>query len=396
MTHSTPSESSAAPGTVSEVAKLALKLGLTAFGGPAAHIAMLRQEVVTHRHWMSDAHFLDLLAATNLIPGPNSTEMVIHVGQERAGWRGLIVAGTLFILPAMLITLAFAWAYQRFGTTPEFTAAMTGVKPVVIAVIVQAIWGLGKSISHRWQLILVAIAALVMSLAGINELVVLLGLGLAVLLGSVYLPGGLGSAVISFPAMDDLMRRGPDLVPLLAIAAEPYSPLRLFWELFKIGGTLYGSGYVLVSFLQQGFVEQLGWLTEQQLIDAVAIGQFTPGPVFSTATFVGYLVGGWSGAVLATIAIFLPAFVLVALTHPLLPRLRESRWASGFLDGVSAAAIGLMAAVTIVLARSALISPFTVLLALAAALLLIRFRVNSAWLIIAGGLLGSLARPLGL
>lgn len=357
---------------------------------------MLRQEVVAQRHWMSDARFLDLLAATNLIPGPNSTEMVIHVGQARAGWRGLIVAGTLFILPAMLITLAFAWAYQRYGQTPEFTAALTGVKPVVIAVIVQAIWGLGKSISHRWQLILVAVAAMILALIGVNELVVLFGLGLLVMLGSVLLQGGIGPAIAAYPAIDDLLRRGPDLTPLLAVAIEPYSPFRLFWEMLKIGGTLYGSGYVLISFLQQSFVEHLGWLTEQQLIDAVAIGQFTPGPVSSTATFVGYLVGGWLGAVLATIAIFLPAFVLVAISHPLLPRLRASRWASGFLDGVSSAAIGLMAAVTIQLAQAALISPFTVALALAAALLLIRFRINSAWLIIAGGLLGSLARPLGL
>jgi chromate transporter len=378
------------PGPLAEVAALSLKLGLTAFGGPAAHIAMLRDEVVSRRGWMSDAYFLDLLAATNLIPGPNSTEMVIHTGYHRAGRLGIAVAGALFILPAAAITLVFAWLYVEYGTTPQLESLLAGVKPVVIAVILQAIWGLGRAIAVRPVLVLVSILAFALSLAGVNELLVLIGLGLAVMMGRVGAARGLGAIVLALPTLREVTPRTPEMAIALAALSEPYSPLRLFLEFLKIGATLYGSGYILLSFLQQDFVQGLGWLTEQQLLDAVAVGQFTPGPVFTTATFVGYLVGGWGGAALATIGIFLPAFVLVAATHPLVPRLRDSPWSAGFLDGVSAAAVGLMAAVTVVLGRSAITGPFTAALALLAALLLIRFRVNSAWLIVGGGVLGFL------
>jgi len=381
---------------MSEVARVSLKLGLTAFGGPAAHIAMLREEVVTRRSWMSDSFFLDLLAATNLIPGPNSTEMVIHAGYHRAGWRGLLTAGLLFILPAALITLAFAWVYDRYGTTPALESVLYGVKPVVIAVVLQAIWGLGRTISSQPPLLIVSIAAFALSLAGFNELVILLGFGIASMLVTVFRHRDHIDLIVAIPPLRELVQRGPDFLPSILAAAEPYSPLRLFLEFLKIGGTLYGTGYVLLSFMQQDFVEKLGWLTEQQLLDAVAVGQFTPGPVFTTATFVGYLVGGWGGAALATIGIFLPAFFLVAFTHPLLPRIRSSSWSKGFLDGVSAAAVGLMASVTVVLGGAALTSTFAVALALIAALLLIRFRVNSAWLIIAGGLIGFLWQSAGL
>ena len=382
------------PGALAEVAALSLKLGLTAFGGPAAHIAMLRDEIVTRRRWVSDAYFLDLLAATNLIPGPNSTEMLIHAGYHRAGRLGLLVAGLLFILPAALITLVFAWLYEQYGTTPQLEAMLAGVKPVVIAVIVQAIWGLGKTIAVRPALILVSVVAFGLSLSGVNELIVLIGLGLAVMLARVTSVRGFGAFLPAIPAIYDGLQRSSDWIPLLATVAEPYSPLRLFLEFLKIGATLYGTGYVLLSFLQQDFVQGLGWLTEPQLLDAVAVGQFTPGPVFTTATFVGYLVGGWGGAALATIGIFLPAFILVAVTHPLVPKLRASPWSAGFLDGVSAAAVGMMAAVTVVLGRAAIAGPFTAALAILAALLLIRLRVNSAWLIAAGGLLGVLADSL--
>ena len=375
-------------GSVSEVARLSLKLGLTAFGGPAAHIAMLRDEIVTRRGWMTDAYFLDLLAATNLIPGPNSTEMVIHAGHHRAGRRGLLVAGFLFILPAALITLVFAWLYERYGSTPQLHALLSGVKPVVIAVIVQAIWGLGRTIAGQLPLLGTAAIAFGLSLAGVNELIVLLGLGGVVMATRVIAVRGDARLFIALPAPLGLIHRAPELFPVLLAAVEPYSPARLLLKFLKIGATLYGTGYVLLAFLQQDFVEHLGWLTEQQLLDAVAVGQFTPGPVFSTATFVGYLVGGWGGAILATIGIFLPAFLLVAVTQPLIPKLRQSPWSAGFLDGVSAAALGMMAAVTLVLARSAIVGPFTLALALLAALLLIRWRVNSAWLIVAGGALG--------
>jgi chromate transporter len=383
--------------SLGEVARLSLKLGLTAFGGPAAHIAMLRDEVVTRRGWMSDPFFLDLLAATNLIPGPNSTEMVIHAGYHRAGKPGLAVAGLLFILPAALITLVFAWIYERFGTTPQLEAVLYGVKPVVIAVILHAIWGLGRTIATQPPLIAVSLLAFVLSIAGVNELAVLLGLGAVVMVGRVWTERRHALLIAPLIASRELSFRLAELSPMLAAAAaEPYSPARLFLEFLKIGATLYGTGYVLLSFLQQDFVENLGWLTEQQLLDAVAVGQFTPGPVFTTATFVGYLVGGWGGAVLATVGIFLPAFVLVAATYPLVPKLRASPWTAGFLDGVSAAAVGMMAAVTVVLGRAALVSPFTIAAALVAALLLIRYRVNSAWLIVGGGILGTLAARGGL
>jgi chromate transporter len=377
-------------GSLREVAAVSLKLGVTAFGGPAAHIAMLRDEVVNRRGWMTDAYFLDLLAATNLIPGPNSTEMVIHSGYHRAGRTGLLVAGLVFVLPAALITLAFAWVYERYGTTPQLESLLAGVKPVVIAVIVQAIWGLGRSIAARPALIAVSVLAFALSFAGINEIAILLGLGLAAMIARVIAAHGLGVTLIAVTAPRDILHRLPELTLPLAAAIEPYSPYRLFLEFLKIGATLYGTGYVLLSFLQHDFVEGLGWLTEQQLLDAVAVGQFTPGPVFTTATFVGYLVGGWGGAALATIGIFLPAFVLVAFTHPLVPKLRESVWTAGFLDGVSAAAVGMMAAVTVLLGQAAFTGPFTVALALVAALLLIRYRINSAWLILAGAALGFL------
>ena len=377
-------------GSVVEVVTLALKLGLTAFGGPAAHVAMLRDEIVTRRRWMSDSYFLDLLAASNLIPGPNSTEMVIHAGYHRAGWRGLLAGGLFFILPAALITLAFAWVYERYGTTPQLESFLYGVKPVVIAVIVQAIWGLGRSIASQLPLLGVSLIALALSLLGLNELVVLIGFGVAVMVARVVTERGVAGFLFFVEVPQGLLHRSPELAPALAAAVEPYSPIRLFLELLKTGATLYGTGYVLLSFLQQDFVENLGWLTEQQLLDAVAVGQFTPGPVFTTATFVGYLVGGWGGAALATAGIFLTAFVLGGLTHSLVPKLRSSRWASGFLDGVSAAAVGMMAAVTVVLGRAALVDMFTIVLAVIATLLLVRFKINSAWLIVVGGMLGVL------
>ena len=383
-------------GTVPEVVRLALKLGLTAFGGPAAHIAMLRDEIVTRRGWMTDAYFLDLMAATNLIPGPNSTEMVIHAGYHRAGWRGLLAGGLFFILPAALITLGFAWVYERYGTTPRLESFLYGVKPVVIAVIVQAIWGLGRSIAGKPSLVAVSAVALALSLVGTNELVVLIGLGVAVMVARVATERGAANVLLVMPVDRELLLRSAELAPAIVTAAESYSPVRLFLEFLKIGATLYGTGYVLLSFLQQDLVENLGWLTERQLLDAVAVGQFTPGPVFTTATFVGYLVGGWGGAALATVGIFLPAFILVGLTHSLVSKLRSSPWAAGFLDGVSAAAVGMMASVTLILGQAALVDPFTIVLALSAALLLIRFRVNSAWLILAGGVLGVLGSRGGL
>ncbi|HET7093082.1 MAG TPA: chromate efflux transporter, partial [Thermomicrobiales bacterium] len=329
-----------------------------------------------------------LLGATNLIPGPNSTEMVIHVGYEAAGWPGLAAAGALFIVPAASITLAFAWLYLTYGTTPAGEWLLYGVKPVVAAVILQAVWSLGRAAFRSWPLRLLAAAVFALGLAGASDIALLLGSGalFAVARGArqrirpssrswIFLPSAAGGA----------------LVPAVAAHVTPYSPLTLFLIFLKIGATLYGSGYVLLAYLQQDFIDRLGWLTNRQLLDAVAVGQFTPGPVSSTATFVGYVVGGVPGAILATIGIFLPAFLLVGIVNPLLPRIRRSPWSAGFLDGVNAAAIGLMAAVLVSIGRDAIVDPLTALLAVAAALLLVRFKVNSAYLIAGGATVGLLA-----
>jgi chromate transporter len=374
-------------GSLGEVARLFLRLGFTAFGGPAAHIAMLRHEVVTRRRWLSDQEFLDLLGATNLIPGPNSTEMAIHIGARQAGWAGLIVAGVCFIMPAALIVLALAWAYVQFGTTPQADAIRYGIKPVIIAIVVQALWGLGRSAVKNLFLGAVGAAVLALYLLGINELALLFGSGIVLLLIHLVRQGRLGA---SAAALIIPVTGIPSAAPF--VAAAPVSLGQLFLVFLKIGATLYGSGYVLLAFLHGDFVARLGWLTDRQLLDAVAVGQFTPGPLFTTATFVGYLVAGLPGAALATLGIFLPSFVFVAVTHPLVPRLRSSPWAAGFLDGVNVAAVGLMAAVTFQLGRAAIVDPLTAGLAVAALVLLLRFKVNSAWLVLGGGALGLTAQ----
>jgi chromate transporter len=375
------------PQGLQEVAQVALKLGLTAFGGPAAHIAMLREEAVVRRQWLTDAYFLDLVGATNLIPGPNSTEMVIHVGYLRAGWRGLLVAGTLFILPAAIIVLALSWAYVQYGATPAGESLLYGIKPVVIAVVAQALWGLGRTALKGPLLVAIGAATAALYLLGFNELIILFGSALVVLLVRTVQhlsPGQLGAAVTApFAGLPLTL-----LSTLLQPAPVPVSLMTLFLTFLKIGAVLYGSGYVLLAFLRNDFVERLGWLTDQQLLDAVAIGQMTPGPVFTTATFIGYLVAGVPGAVLATVGIFLPAFVFVALLHPLVPRLRRYPWTAAMLDGINVAAMGLMAAVTWLLGRDAIVDPLTATIAIAAAVLLIRFRVNSTWLILAGAIVG--------
>jgi len=378
------------PGDLAEVAQVALKLGCTAFGGPAAHIAMLRDETVVRRQWLTDAYFLDLVGATNLIPGPNSTEMVIHVGYLRAGWRGLLVGGTLFILPAATIVLALGWAYVKFGATPAGESLLYGIKPVVIAVVAQALWGLGRTALQGPLLFGVSVAAAALYLFGFNELAILFGSALVVLLIRTVQqlsPWQLGAAMAApFAGLP---------LTMLQTAPVPLSLLTLFLTFLKIGAVLYGSGYVLLAFLRNDFVERLGWLTDQQLLDAVAIGQMTPGPVFTTATFIGYLVAGMPGAVLATVGIFLPAFIFVALLHPLVPRLRRYPWTAAMLDGVNVAALGLMAAVTWLLGRDAIVDPLTATIAIAAAVLLIRFRVNSSWLVLAGAIVGLAVNQLG-
>ena len=361
-----------------EIIALFLRLGFTAFGGPAAHIAMLHDEVVVRRGWLDDQHFLDLIGATNLIPGPNSTEMVIHVGYERAGWRGLVLAGLCFILPAALIVGILAWAYMRYGATPAGEALLYGIKPVIIAIVAQALWKLGRTALKGWLLAAVGVAVFAAYLLGVDELL-LLALGGLFVLAARRLRPGVG-----------LLLFAPPLFWLQA--ASEVSVGRLFLIFLKVGAVLYGSGYVLLAFLRGDLVVDLGWLTEQQLLDAVAIGQFTPGPVFTTATFVGYVLAGVPGAIAATVGIFLPSFVFVALLNNVVPAIRRSPWAGALLDGVNASALGLMAGVTVQLGGAALVDLPTVLLAAVAALLLFRYRVNSAWLVLGGGVVGLLVQ----
>ena len=370
-----------------EVVSVFLRLGVVAFGGPAAHIAMMREELVRRRRWVSDAQFIDLLGITNLIPGPNSTEMAIHLGYLRAGVWGLVLGGVCFIVPAMLIVMALAWAYVRWGGLPVATGVLYGVKPVIIAIVLQAMWGLARTAVRGPLLAGAFVVAAALALAGVHELLVLFGAG--------------GVAALVVPrrravagAVAALAWATPARVMAAAAAAGGVTLGTMTLVFLKIGAVLYGSGYVLLAFLRADFVERLGWLTDRQLLDAVAVGQVTPGPVFTTATFIGFLLAGWTGAVLATVAIFLPSFVFVAASRPLLPRLRGSRRAAAFLDGVNVAALGLMAAVTWQLGRAAVVDPLTAALALAAAVLLVRTRVNSVWLLAAGGALGLAWRAL--
>jgi chromate transporter len=341
----------------------------------------MQDEVVRRRAWLTEEEFLDLLGATNLIPGPNSTELAIHIGHRVAGWKGLLAAGVCFILPATVIVSAIAWAYVEFGTLPPVEGVLYGVKPVVIAVVLQALWKLAASCLKTKWLAAVGAADLLLVALGVHELIVLFGTG-ALLVAFRSPRGGPGVPLLSVIP--------PVVGTSVAAAPAPFGLWPLFWAFVKIGSVLFGSGYVLLAFLRADFVERYGWLSERQLLDAVAVGQVTPGPVFSTATFIGYLLGGPSGAVVATVGIFLPAFVFVALSIPLLARLRRSKTAGAFLDGVNVASLALMAAVTVQLARSAVVDGVTVALALGSAVLLFRFRVGATWLILASASVGLL------
>lgn len=375
--------------TLRELARLFLRLGLTAFGGPAVHIAMMQEEVVRRRRWLSEERFLDLLSAANLIPGPNSTELAIHIGFERRRWAGLVVAGVCFILPAMLITAACGWAYVRYGSLPQASWLLYGVKPAMMVIVLQALWKLLPVATKRPLLRVLATAAAIAAFAGAHELVVLFGAGLVALL--VQRRGSRGALGAS------LQQLAP-VVPALALgtATSALTLPSLFWVFCKTGSVLFGSGYVLLAFLRADLVERLRWLTEAQLIDAIAVGQITPGPVFTTATFVGYVLAGPSGALVATAGIFLPAFVFVALSGPLVPRLRASPGAAAFLDGVNAASLALMALVTLQLGRAALSDLPAALIALCAALLVLRWKVNATWLVLGGALIGYAVHGLGL
>lgn len=380
------------PHGLREVAGAFLKLGLTAFGGPAAHIALMEEEFVRRRQWVTREEFLDLLAAVQLLPGPNSTEMALHLGHRRAGSPGLVVGGVGFILPAYLIVTALAWVYLRYGQVPQVGGVLYGVKPVVIAVMAQAVWGLGRTALSRRELVGVAAAALGAALAGLNEIAIL-GLGGLVALGASRGQDGMGGRALAGLGFLGIAGSGPGGLAGAAVAsaispAVPYTLAGLGWFFLKVGSVLFGSGYVLLAFLEADLVTRWGWLTRQQLLDAVAIGQFTPGPLFTTATFIGHLLGGFAGGAVATGAIFLPAFAFVALSGPLIPRLRRSARAAAFLDGVIAASLALMAGVTLELARAAVVDPATLALAAGAAVGLLRFRIQATWLLLAGAAAG--------
>lgn len=366
---------------------LFLRLGTTAFGGPAAHIAMMEDEVVRRRRWMTRDEFLDLLGAANLIPGPNSTELAIHIGNRQAGWRGLLVAGTSFILPAMVIVMTFAWAYVRYGSLPEVAGVLYGVKPVIITIVLQALWSLSRTAIKNKFLALVAVASLVLSLLGVHELLILFGAGVVVGIAGVIARQVRNRHLLLLPTSASPVLL---LLQTSAAVAVPFGLWPLFLFFLKVGAVLYGSGYVLLAFIRADLVERWHWLTETQLLDAIAVGQVTPGPVFTTATFIGYVLGGTRGALVATLGIFLPAFFFVAVSGPLVPRIRKSPAAGAFLDGVNVAALALMAVVTYQLGRAAVVDVKTLLLALASAVILFSVRVNSAWLILAGAILGLL------
>jgi len=372
------------PGQVSlrELAAVFLKLGTTAFGGPAAHIAMMEQEFVRRRAWLSTSEFLDRLAAANLLPGPSSTEVAILVGYRKRGWMGLVVAGFCFILPAAILVGLIAAAYVRFGSLPQLQGVLYAIKPVVVAIIVQALWNLGRTAIKNRILLLVGAGSTVLSLCAVNPMLVL------VLAGTV--AGMVLWRTRNPPALFSLA--GLTVPGTVAGSSGTIGLARLFLSFLKIGSVVFGSGYVLLAFLRTEFIDHLHWLTEKQLLDAVAVGQFTPGPLFTTATFIGYILAGIPGAAVATLGIFLPGFVLVAVSGPLVPKIRRSPTAGAVLDGVVAGSLALMGVVTWQLGRAAISDWLTLLLAMASVVILLRFRVNAAWLIGAAAVLGIVVR----
>ncbi len=364
--------------SLGELALAFLKLGTIAFGGPAAHLAMMEEEFVRRRRWITQAEFLDRMAAANLIPGPSSTETTIFIGQLKRGWRGLIVAGSCFLLPAAVIVSLIAWAYVRYGALPQVAGMLYAIKPVVVAIVIQALWKLSKTGVRTKFLAAIAALAVVLNLFGLGPILVLLIAG-TISAAALWLRMKGRPVAVSVAALPKFFAAA--LVTAATAAALPFTLWRLFLSFLKIGSVIFGSGYVLLAFLQSEFVERLHWLTEKQLIDAVAVGQFTPGPVFTTATFIGYILGGWPGAIVATVGIFLPGFLLVAASGPLLPRIRRSPIISSALDGVVAGSLALMAVVTWQLGKAAIVDRITIAIFVVSAVALLRFRVNSVWLI---------------
>lgn len=373
-----------------EVAGLFLKLGALSFGGPAAHIALMETEAVRKRGWLSQEQFLDLVAATNLVPGPNATEMAIHIGYLRAGWPGLVVAGVVFILPAAMISGLLAWAYVAYGALPQVQAIFWGINPVAVAIVLLACWRLGKTSIKEWKghslalPVSLLVAGVAAAFLGVDQVVILLAAGTISLLLH-FLP-----RLRSHTSILALAPWSFSLPPSLwsPTAPPPLSLLALALFFLKVGALLFGSGMVLFAFIQRDIVTDLGWLTQQQLVDAIAVGQMTPGPVLSSVTFIGYLLGGWSGAVVSTVAVFLPSFIIMALVGPWIPRLRRWPPARAFLRGVNVAVVALMLVMAVILLRAAVVDVWTVLIGLAALVALLRFRADGIWLILGGAALG--------
>lgn len=364
--------SSTSPASLSEIFSVFFRLGVLGFGGPAAHIAMMRQEVVEKKNWLSEQEFLDLLGATQLIPGPNSTELAIHIGHHKGGWKGLVVAGCSFIFPAFVCVLALAVFYAHYGALPEIEPILAGIRPVIMAIILDALWKFRKSAVPQVKVGVVALIALILAILGVNEILLILGLALVYALA-------LGRSHLALA------------LPLVALpsASIPITGSSVFYFFLKIGSVLFGSGYVLLAFLQAELVEGRMWLTEKQLLDAITVGQITPGPVFTTATFIGYLLQSYQGAVLATLGIFLPSFFFVALSAPFLKHLRSSVFFGRFLDGINAASFALLLKVSFDLGQKAFINPATIIIGCLSLFIFLKFKnVNSIWTLLAAAVFG--------
>jgi len=374
--------------SLSELALVFLKLGTIAFGGPAAHIAMMEDEFVRKRQWITQEDFLDRLGAANLIPGPSSTELAIFIGHSKRGWAGLLVAVCCFIIPAAVLVALIAAVYVRLGSLPQVAGILYAIKPVVIAIILQALWSLARTATKTKVLAFVGVISIVLNAIGIAPLIVLAIAGIASV-APLWLKRRVHPTLSAIPLSGQFALLSGATA---AVAVVPVSMLRLFLSFLKIGSVVFGSGYVLLAFLRAEFVDHLHWITEKQLIDAVAVGQFTPGPVFTTATFIGYLVAGTLGAVVATLGIFLPGFFLVAVSGPLIPKLRRSPMAGAILDGVVVGSLALMAVVAWQLGMAAIIDWLTALIFVASAVALLRFRLNSAWLIGGAALIGLMVK----
>ncbi len=378
-----------------EIAQVFFKLGVIGFGGPAAHIAMMEEEVVTRREWIGRSRFLDLIGTTNLIPGPNSTEMAIHLGYIHGGFLGLIIAGICFLIPAVFLTGVLAWVYVTFGDLPAIAPLFYGIKPAVFAVILGALWKLGKKGVKSYQLFLIGLGVAGLLLFGINEVIALLiGGFVGMLLLRKVLPEKTVEGLIATLSLGAILK---------AVAATTAKTVPSLWKLglffLKVGSILFGSGYVLIAFIEGELVSQNQWLTQQQLLDAIAIGQFTPGPLLSTATFIGYVIAGIPGAIVATLGIVFPSFIFVLILNPLIPKLRNSKWTSAFLDAVNISAVALMAVVTLSLGYSLFFAPLdyvAMIIFALGAITLFRFQIGPLWLVLGGAILGLLLQNLNL